>query len=352
MPAFITHIQLANSALCLVLAGHFLFAEAQRKLPSRLLGFTFLLSAVQSLLLVGTLNQWLGPLAMLRPTLAMLIGPAFYLFYRSVKQSQPALTRFDVLHLVPSLTVATLFFLDSPLLKYFGAILVASFLAYLLVIGRGIRHGHQSLAHLGSYAPVAFRWICILVTILLINLGLEIAIALELQNGKPLGQSYALAIACALFLLVFGFTVFAALRRHPLLEWLVSLGETVVYERTNSLDADQSRQIFSRWQTQLEEQELFKLEYGLTLSEAAKKLQIPSRQLSNAINKETGESFSRHLNRRRIDETKKLFSSQPDITITDAMYASGFSSKSNFNKEFSRVTGMTPSAFRGALLRE
>jgi AraC-like DNA-binding protein len=32
--------------------------------------------------------------------------------------------------------------------------------------------------------------------------------------------------------------------------------------------------------------------------------------------------------------------------VTAAMLASGFNTKSNFNREFLRVTGKTPSAFR------
>ncbi len=33
----------------------------------------------------------------------------------------------------------------------------------------------------------------------------------------------------------------------------------------------------------------------------SRKLQVPNRQLSNAINQQAGERFSRHLNRRRIE---------------------------------------------------
>lgn len=348
MPDFITHIQLATFAICLLLAGHFLFTDAQRKWPSRLLGLNFLLYAVLSLLMIGRLNHWLGPMLFVRPVLALLVGPAFYFFYRSVKQPDAHFSRHDILHLLPSATIAVLFALDSPLLRFVDAMYIGSCATYSLVIAHGIRHGHRSLAHLGSYARVAFRWIRFLMTILLISVALDVAIVLEIRSGTPLGQSYALAVVSVAFLLVCGFTAFAALRRYPLLEWLVSLGESVVFERRNELGADQSRQIFARWQALLEAQELYKVEYGITLGEAAKKLQVPSRQLSNAINQQAGESFSRHLNRRRIEEAKKLFASRPDITVTEAMHAAGFSSKSNFNREFSRITGMTPSAFREA----
>ena len=38
--------------------------------------------------------------------------------------------------------------------------------------------------------------------------------------------------------------------------------------------------------------------------------------------------------------------------VTDAMLASGFNTKSNFNREFRRVTGRTPSDWRDAAAGE
>ena len=36
----------------------------------------------------------------------------------------------------------------------------------------------------------------------------------------------------------------------------------------------------------------------------------------------------------------------PKASITETIYASGFNTKSNFNREFARVTGKTPSEWR------
>lgn len=40
---------------------------------------------------------------------------------------------------------------------------------------------------------------------------------------------------------------------------------------------------------------------------------------------------------------------QPQLKITDIMLETGFISKSNFNREFMRITGKTPTAFRQAM---
>lgn len=75
-------------------------------------------------------------------------------------------------------------------------------------------------------------------------------------------------------------------------------------------------------------------------------MQIPTRQLSNAVNQIYGNTFSVHLNDRRIAHAKELLVQQPQLPIIDVMLQSGFSSKSNFNKEFTRVTATTPGKYR------
>ncbi|MEZ8387612.1 helix-turn-helix domain-containing protein, partial [Vibrio splendidus] len=39
---------------------------------------------------------------------------------------------------------------------------------------------------------------------------------------------------------------------------------------------------------------------------------------------------------------------QSDEAITDIFLSSGFQTKSNFNREFSRITGQTPSEYRSS----
>ncbi|WP_113865588.1 helix-turn-helix domain-containing protein [Brenneria salicis] len=53
------------------------------------------------------------------------------------------------------------------------------------------------------------------------------------------------------------------------------------------------------------------------------------------------------MNGYRIDEARRLLS-QTDSRITDIMLACGFQTKSNFNREFLKFTGMSPSHWRRA----
>lgn len=82
------------------------------------------------------------------------------------------------------------------------------------------------------------------------------------------------------------------------------------------------------------------LDPDLTLSRLSRKLLIPAKQLSTAINRVKGENVSRYVNRLRIDEAcNKLKTGQ---SVTAAMLDSGFNTKSNFNREFSRIKKMSP----------
>lgn len=85
------------------------------------------------------------------------------------------------------------------------------------------------------------------------------------------------------------------------------------------------------------------LDPDLTLSRLARKLHVPIKQLSAAINRHKGENVSRYVNRFRVDDACERL--RGGATVTEAMLASGFNTKSNFNREFLRVVGQPPSKF-------
>jgi AraC-like DNA-binding protein len=84
---------------------------------------------------------------------------------------------------------------------------------------------------------------------------------------------------------------------------------------------------------------------GLTLSRLARRASLPARTVSNAVNRVHGRNLSQYINDIRIAEACQLLRNT-DISITQAIYESGFQTKSNFNREFLRVTGMTPRDWR------
>jgi len=92
------------------------------------------------------------------------------------------------------------------------------------------------------------------------------------------------------------------------------------------------------------DEELFS-DTELSLQRLARKAGVPSRSVSRAINSQTGLNMSQWVNNARINAACVLLK-QSDISIAQAMFESGFTTKSNFNREFRRVTGNSPSAWR------
>lgn len=87
------------------------------------------------------------------------------------------------------------------------------------------------------------------------------------------------------------------------------------------------------------------LDPDLTLSKLSRKLTIPAKQISIAVNLIHEKNISKLINEYRIEHAKQLIKTTDD-SITMILMSSGFQTKSNFNREFSRVVGMTPSAYR------
>lgn len=65
------------------------------------------------------------------------------------------------------------------------------------------------------------------------------------------------------------------------------------------------------------------------------------KQLSGTINRVTGENVSRYINAARIFAAQRGLISGENVTA--AMLEAGFNTKSNFNREFQRITGTSPS---------
>jgi AraC-like DNA-binding protein len=94
----------------------------------------------------------------------------------------------------------------------------------------------------------------------------------------------------------------------------------------------------------MQSKQLYK-DVDLNLGRIARRLGLPARQVSSAINRIHGSSVSQYVNNQRIDEARRLLATT-DEPITRIMFDAGFLSKSNFNREFLRITGLSPKAWR------
>lgn len=346
MPSIISHLQIANAVLCLLLAAQMLAMNAMRPIPKRLLGLNCLLYAHQSIALAAILNGHTAVFAFTRPLLAMLLGPCLYVYFLCVRRPDARFLKSDLWHFGLGALIIILLSQIKPLRALIDIAILASFITYSTLIALQMRSGQQALAHLGGYASSAYRWLMSLMLLALVNILLEIAVNLEMQTGVALRDSISLLVASIAFFSINISIMLAALKRSDWLEWMYQFGEQTLQVATPAIAPEVAQALFQRWENLVKTEQLHKQEFGITLPQAAKKLQVPARQLSNAINQIYGKSFSVYLNEQRIHEAQRLLIEAPEMTVIEVMQESGFSSKSNFNKEFLRVTGMSPSGFR------
>lgn len=99
-----------------------------------------------------------------------------------------------------------------------------------------------------------------------------------------------------------------------------------------------------RVEARLCEQSLY-LSPDLTLNTLARRMGIPARQISQAVNQTQGCNVSQWINRFRIHHAQRQLLAT-DASVTEIMLEAGFATKSNFNREFTRISGMSPTEYR------
>lgn len=107
-------------------------------------------------------------------------------------------------------------------------------------------------------------------------------------------------------------------------------------------DHEEDAKIMARLEALMNQQKLY-LDPDLTLTQIARRLILPVKAVSGAINRTTGENVSRYINARRVDVARDALNSGE--SVTSAMLTAGFNTKSNFNREFLRINGVPPSVW-------
>ncbi len=108
--------------------------------------------------------------------------------------------------------------------------------------------------------------------------------------------------------------------------------------------SEEDAQIAASLNTLMQARALYR-DVDLNLNRLARKMGVSARQVSTAINRVMGMSVSQYVNDYRVKEACRLLAGT-DEPITRIMFDAGFQTKSNFNREFLRVTGTSPKAWR------
>ena len=86
----------------------------------------------------------------------------------------------------------------------------------------------------------------------------------------------------------------------------------------------------------------------LSLGRIARVANISRHYFCKMFKKATGINFTDYLSRVRVEKSKALLLN-PNSRISEAAFACGFQSMTNFNREFKRIVGRSPTQFRRLL---
>ena len=120
--------------------------------------------------------------------------------------------------------------------------------------------------------------------------------------------------------------------------------DAVQQEAAHQNTADGDAATVARLTELVQAQELFR-DPDLSVLKLARRMGVPARELSAAVNRQCGQNVAQWVNGFRIAAACQQLVAG-DAPITNVMLDCGFFTKSNFNREFRRHTGLSPSTYR------
>ena len=327
-----------------LLLGYLFLRAILFEKTSRLLAALLLACACQSVTVSLVHYYGFDAIRLLQPVMASMIPAlAWMAFLQSSVRSRFVAT--DLCHfLAPVVMVVVI--LAMPVL--IDALLGGLFVGYASAILIALHRQGNDLAHsrLASGHVPALIWRVIAIA-LIVSAFSDLLIAAALQFGAEGATGVILSIFSSLAVLTIGFLALSpdlAIGSGDDDNGVDDIEPSSAPDKTTPDTPDiPVDEIMAAVEQLISGQKLF-LDPDLTLARIARRLGYPLKQVSTAINQSTGENVSRYINRFRIDHACGELARGQNVTTT--MLSSGFNTKSNFNREFLRITGQTPSQWQ------
>jgi len=313
------------------------------------LALAFALISLSAALLAVHLIHDVPVLVRVRALLALIAVPCLFLYFNALGTERSVPSTRDLVHVLPvaagSVAVA------ARMSWLLDGMLAVTYLVYLSGLIRMWKDRASRFNALGDNARQTVSWLQTVMCFLAATLILDVIIAVDLANGGYLKQSAPLLLSIVSLVVMVAFSLIGALGRPSMFEHLHSLSaeaDTSSRRRPDGLPDAALQTLAERALLALMDPQVL-ADDGLTLARLARRLRVPSRQLSQAINRVHGRSFSDLLNDQRIRLCRQIMAEEPDRPLIDVMLDAGYITKSNFYRQFSKRTGLTPAAYRAQL---
>ncbi len=305
--------------------------EAPPNLPFQAL---ILLSAFQSTLSGLRWGYAVQPVMYVMPVAAAMVPPLAYLgVSRLVRKSSLSSLQQICLHALPAGLIIALIAMRRDAIDIAIVLIDVGYAVAILLL---MRSGTDALrlAPFENAGPT-YRAVLFAAGALLLSAMVDTFIWLDLAWA---GGEYALKVISVgnlVGLAILATAAAAASRSHAPVDKGGAIQPPEILQDTQTLAAVQ---------TLMKERRAYR-DVDLNLDRLARKLAIPARQISTAINRATGKNVSQYVNEFRIAEACTLLA-ETEKPVTEIMFDVGFQTKSNFNREFRRVTDTTPLEWR------
>ncbi|NRP75013.1 HTH-type transcriptional activator Btr [Ensifer psoraleae] len=328
--------------LCLILVR--MMRQGERKLGL----FPLLVATFAAQAVLSGLNwnfDW-HPARFIQPVVAAVLPALSFAAFNQLRRNRLARPTDMLPHLVPASLVAILVaFWRVPI----DIVLFVIYLGYGLALLRVAREGPGSL----SAVRIADEWTAhkalVAVAVMLVATAfVDAVVSIDFLLGDGERARTTLTVASVLWLAVAGYAATVADNTRPDNEANTTAEDfaSSYSSLPASISIGDDQAIASRVDALMLEQHLYR-DPDLTLERLARRAGIPGRQISGALNRIYGRNISQIVNEYRVSDAKRRLVTTRD-PVTAIMLESGFGTKSNFNREFLRVTGMTPSSYRRA----
>ena len=289
----------------------------------------------------------------------LLDGPLIYLFLMSQFNKSFQLNKAHLLHAIPAIVMFA--YLGSAfwslsyeqkfqlilshdiaysshyvVTDFVGKLIRLAYIGYCIFIVRG--YLQQSLNPVSSKV----RWQQYLLTIFFVIVCAEAL----LTAIKVYGLTYSINLDVLQFLGLSSYYLQFALINiviYIMIVEAINSGGIKKIKKTEAVDMN----IVTTLEAAMNNQKLY-LNPNLSFERLAEKMQVPSKDLSNVINRHFNVNFYEYINGFRIEEAKQQLEDPLNNSknITDIFYDAGFNSKSVYNTLFKKNYHMTPSQYR------
>ena len=329
-------LPILSALLCAVIAVLVLRLDLGNARTPVLFSALFALFTLQALLVAIRFGYGVEMFVGLQRALPLLVGPLLYLAFAALAVPSAEFTRVLRWHLGGVVVIIVVLQLLPDRIVPGDWLISMSYVFYMIALLRLWREGPDGLIHARlDVARDVNRWMLWAAGLLLVTLALDTAIAVSfaMQNSAQVSTiiSYGTVV-----LILFLFAIFLVLPRF--------IKDRPAKSRAQSNPDVEAISLEAAAEELLRTSKLY-LDPELSVQRLAKRLHVPVRNLSVAINESKAMNVSQYVNGFRLSHAAELLRSSDD-SVASVMVQSGFLTRSNFYREFQRVYGQTPAAYR------